>query len=100
VGLVEQVAPAGVPLLAVTTQSLKPAAAPYVASGQLAASLNGAADLLPFQQHTGQPTAAAQTLLQGRTLGQFMALIVLAVGGLIYGAGNLQLGKRQKGATK
>lgn len=100
VGWVEQVAPAGVPLLAVTTQSLKPAAAPYVASGQLAASLNGAADLLPFQQHTGQPTAAAQTLLQGRTLGQFMALIVLAVGGLIYGAGNLQLGKRQKGATK
>ncbi|MCA9646386.1 MAG: nucleotidyltransferase domain-containing protein, partial [Myxococcales bacterium] len=36
-------------------------------------------------KHAGQPTAAAQTLLQGRTLGQFMALIVLAVGGLIYG---------------
>lgn len=92
VGWVEQVAPAGVPLLAVTTQSLKPAAAPYLASGQLAASLNGTADLLPFQQQTGQPTVATQTLLQGRALGQIVALLVLLVGALVYGAGNLKKG--------
>lgn len=100
VGWVEQVAPAGIPLLAVTTQALKPVAAPYVASGQLTASLNGAPDLLPWQQQTGQPTAPSQTLLHGQMLGQLVAIIVLIVGALVAVLRNVPIAQRQRGASK
>lgn len=87
VGWVEQVAPANMPLIAATTQSLQPVAAPYLASGQLAAAMGGTADLLPFQQQTGQATAATQTLLQGQSIAQLVALLALVVGSLVYGLG-------------
>lgn len=92
VGWLEQVAPSNdIPVVAGLTQSLAPAALPYLDTAQLQGMIGGLPETAVYQQEllNQTPDDAIMRQLSAQTLAQLLAAVLLLVGGLTFGAINL-----------
>jgi hypothetical protein len=83
------------PLVALMTQSLGPVAAPYQATGQLTAWLDGPAAAAAYEQIRREGDGRLEANWQATVLARWVAILLLLGGNIWYGV-NYLLNKRQR----
>jgi tetrahydromethanopterin S-methyltransferase subunit H len=87
-----------VPILAGITQSLAPAAAPYLATEQLEGALVGMADTAVYQQFYSSTTSNSEVRkqLNAQITAQLLVAIFLFIGALTYGISGIISNRAKK----